>query len=729
MSQSRAAVGQVSVQSVAQERNIAAEHAVAELSVRAPMVIAVRTQSADAILAALDPEQVKVAKTFDVPVCVIAGAGTGKTRAVTHRIAYGAATGKLDPRRTLAVTFTTKAAGTMKGRLADLGVVGVQARTIHSAALRQIKFFWPRAYNCELPPVSDSRFSMVAEAARRIGLGNDKALVRDLSAEISWAKVSNVPNEQYAALARTEGRVVAGVSATDVGRVLAGYEAVKRERCVIDLDDILLCAVGMMVQHRDITEEIRSRYQHFVVDEYQDVSPLQHRLLELWFGDRNDVCVVGDPHQAIHSYAGARADYLMNFVADHPGAKRIDLVRNYRSTPEIIRLANEVLVNRMTPDEAPEHGRGVTLVSRGRSGSEPVYQALGDDSSEASAIAMWVESRHAAGIPWSEIAVLYRINSQASHLETAFAERSIPYLVKGSERFYERREVRRALDALVQIVADEPGADALPAFDRLLVSQGWTAAAPQGEGEVRQRWESLQALRDLAASAVEEGTATLADLATVFSRRAATQEAPVGDGVTLATLHASKGLEWDVVALYGMSDAMVPFIMAETPVEIASERRLLHVGVTRARRDLWVSYSWSGSNRDRQGISRFLRGLPGTGNASTKPPRHRKRRATVAVCSVCGEALTAARDRKLGHHIACEVGVDPTLVERLREWRSERAEADRVPAFVILTDATLLSVAEKRPDSVEGLLQVPGIGRRKADHYAADLIKVLHDAS
>ncbi|MDU7770059.1 MAG: ATP-dependent helicase, partial [Serratia marcescens] len=332
-----------------QERNIAAEHAVAELSVRAPMVIAVRTQSADAILAALDPEQVKVAKTFDVPVCVIAGAGTGKTRAVTHRIAYGAATGKLDPRRTLAVTFTTKAAGTMKGRLADLGVVGVQARTIHSAALRQIKFFWPRAYNCELPPVSDSRFSMVAEAARRIGLGNDKALVRDLSAEISWAKVSNVPNEQYAALARTEGRVVAGVSATDVGRVLAGYEAVKRERCVIDLDDILLCAVGMMVQHRDITEEIRSRYQHFVVDEYQDVSPLQHRLLELWFGDRNDVCVVGDPHQAIHSYAGARADYLMNFVADHPGAKRIDLVRNYRSTPEIIRLANEVLVNRVTP--------------------------------------------------------------------------------------------------------------------------------------------------------------------------------------------------------------------------------------------------------------------------------------------------------------------------------------------------------------------------------------------
>ncbi|MDO4412069.1 ATP-dependent DNA helicase UvrD2 [Cutibacterium sp.] len=693
------------------------------------MVIAVRTQPADVILAALDPEQAKVAKTFDVPVCVIAGAGTGKTRALTHRIAYGAATGKLNPRRTLAVTFTTKAAGTMKGRLADLGVVGVQARTIHSAALRQIKFFWPRAYNCELPPVSEARFSMLAEATRRIGLGSDKALLRDLSAEISWAKVSNVSCDDYAALARTEGRVVAGVSATDVGRVFAGYEAVKRERCVIDLDDILLCAVAMMVQHRDITAEIRARYQHFVVDEYQDVSPIQHRLLELWFGDRNDVCVVGDPHQAIHSYAGARADYLLDFVTDHPGTKRIDLVRNYRSSPEIIRLANEVLVNRLSSEEAAEHGRGVNLVARRPSGPEPVFQVLGDDSTEASAIAMWIESRHAAGIPWSEIAILYRINSQAAHLEAALSERSIPYLVRGSERFYDRPEVRRAMDALARLVADEPDADALPAFDRLLAAQGWTATPPQGEGELRQRWESLQALHDLAASIVDKEKARLADVAAVLSRRNATQEVPVGEGVTLATLHASKGLEWDVVALYGMSDDMVPFIMAETPAEIASERRLLHVGITRARRDLWVSYSWSGSNRDRQGISRFLRGLSGAGEASNKPPRHRRRRTTVARCSVCGEALMAGRDRKLGHHIACEVGVDPALVERLREWRSGRAETDRVPAFVILTDATLLGIAENRPYSVEGLLQVPGIGRRKADLYAADLIKVLHDAS
>ena len=343
---------------------------------------------------------------------------------------------------------------------------------------------------------------------------------------------------------------------------------------------------------------------------------------------------------------------------------------------------------------------------------------------------MWVESRHAAGVPWSEIAVLYRVNSQAAHLETALAERSIPYLVKGSERFYDRGEVRRSLDALVRLVADEPGADPLSTFDRVLTAQGWSVIAPGGAGDVRQRWESLQALHDLAISLVNDGTTTLEGLAAMFSRRTATQEAPVGDGVTLATLHASKGLEWDAVALYGMSDTMVPFIMVETPAELASERRLLHVGVTRARRNLWVSYSCSGGNRDRQGISRFLRGLPGTREVTDKPPRHRRnRRATVTVCSVCGKALTAARDRKLGHHIACEVGVDPDLVERLRQWRSKRAEADRVPAFVILTDATLLAVAEKRPASLEGLLQVPGIGRRKADLYAAELIKVLHGSS
>ncbi|GAE74893.1 ATP-dependent DNA helicase [Cutibacterium acnes JCM 18918] len=279
--------------------------------------------------------------------------------------------------------------------------------------------------------------------------------------------------------------------------------------------------------------------------------------------------------------------------------------------------------------------------------------------------------------------------------------------------------MRRSLDALARLAADEPGADPLRAFDRILAAQGWSAIAPDGEGDVRQRWESLQALHDLTVSVVDDGTRTLEELAAVFSRRAATQEAPVGDGVTLATLHASKGLEWDVVALYGINDTMVPFIMAEAPAEVASERRLLHVGVTRARRDLWVSYSWSGGNRDRQGISRFFARPPWDGGNDRQTPAT----SPETSChdhSLLGvrQSLTAARDRKLGHHLACEVGVDPVLVERLRQWRSERAEADRVPAFVILTDATLLGVAEKRPNSMESLLQVPGIGRRKADLYA-----------
>lgn len=692
------------------------------------MVSAVSGASPESILSALDPEQLAVATTFNVPVYVIAGAGTGKTRAVTHRIAYGAATGQLDPRRTLAVTFTNRAAGTMKGRLAELGVSGVQARTIHSAALRQIQHFWPRAYGCELPPVSDHTDALLAEASRRIGLGGDRRLVKDLSTTISWAKVCNITPEEYPSLARARNRVVAGVSAADVARVMVAYEAIKRERCVVDFNDILLCAVGLMSQHRDIAVEIRSRYQHFVVDEYQDISPIQHRLLELWFGDRNDICVVGDPHQVIHAYAGARAEYLLRFPVDHPGARRVDLVRNYRSTPQIVRLANAVLTNNLDPDEAGEHTGGVELVARGRSGPEPVHQVAQDDAAEAAAIAMWLQTRHEAGTPWGEMAVLYRSNFQSAVLETALGTRSVPYLVKDSEMFFARPEVRQVVTEITRLAATQPGGDALASVDRILAGRGWSEDPPKGNGSARKRWEALLALRDLARDAAAEGAGNLAGLAGVFQRRAETEEAPVGHGVTLATMHAAKGLEWDAVALYGLDDATVPSSRSETPSEIAAERRLLHVGITRARRDLWLSHSLSSSGRANRGVSRFLRGLPGV---PEEEPRHgrRRRRPAPAVCSVCGGPLTAARDRKLSHHLACEVGVDPDLVDRLREWRHARAEKDRVPAFVVLTDATLLGVAERRPDSVAGLLAVPGIGQRKARLYAADLIDVLHEFS
>lgn len=686
---------------------------------------------AAAILEALDPEQRQVATSFGAPVCVIAGAGTGKTRAITHRIAYGASTGVLDPRRTLAVTFTTRAAGTMRTRLEELGVRGVQARTIHSAALRQVRYFWPRAYGCELPPVSDGRFPLVAESARRAGLGVDTALLRDLSAEISWAKVSNIPADQYAPLARAQGRVVASVSSAMVGRILAGYEAAKQEAGVIDLDDILLCAVGLLSDHPDVAEQVRSQYRHFVVDEYQDVSPIQHSLLELWFDGRDDVCVVGDPHQSIHAFAGARADYLMDFVTDHPGARRIELVRNYRSTEPVVALANTVLVHHLDDEERAHHGQGVRLRGQGQPGPAPHYASFADDTTEADAVAQWFRTRHEAGTPWSQMAALHRVNSQSPALESALAAADVPYVVKGAERFYERAEVRRTLTMLARRAETDPDAGAQLA-DAVLADQGWTDQPPEGHGAVRQRWESLQALHEVVRSVRDaDPAATLAAVVAELGERARRQDVPVSDGVTLCTMHAAKGLEWDVVALVGVSDTMVPFIMAESPEELAEERRLLHVAVTRARRELWISFPRTGAARGRWGISRFLRGLPGTprqGTARGSAPG-RRRGHRVVDCSVCGGPLTAATDRKLGHHLACEVDVSPDLVDRLRAWRKERAEADSVPPYVVLTDVSLLAVAEHLPEDEQALLALPGIGRRKVERYAADLLAVLHGSS
>lgn len=407
--------------------------------------------SADAVLEALDPEQREVATAFGTPVVVIAGAGSGKTRAITHRIAYGALTGQLDPQRTLAVTFTTRAAGEMRGRLHDLGVGRVQARTFHSAALRQNQYFWQRAYGVELPQVTENRMSLVAEAASRQRLRADTPMLRDLLGEVSWSKVSNVSVGDYPALARAAHREVNGADAEAVARVIAGYEQAKTARGQIDFDDILLCNAALLAQHDDIADEVRRTYAHFVVDEYQDLSPLQHSVLQLWVGDRSDLCVVGDPNQSIHAFAGARPSYLTGFRVEHPDARSIRLVRNYRSTPEVVELANRVI--------APVN-QGVRLQALQRPGAPVEFAAASDEADEARQVAEWLSARHADHTPWREMAVLFRIGAQSPALEAALGERGIPYQVRGSERFYERAEIRRALGVLREAVRRGAATDA-----------------------------------------------------------------------------------------------------------------------------------------------------------------------------------------------------------------------------------------------------------------------------
>ena len=384
----------------------------------------------DPILDALDPEQRQVAVLLDRPLVVLAGAGTGKTRAITHRVAHAVREGRYAPAATLAVTFTTRAAGELKSRLAGLGVRRVSARTIHAAALSQCRYFWPAAYGSEFPALLDNPFPLVGRAANQV-LGNtDANLVRDLIAEIGWAKSSNVAPSQYARLAR--GREVAGAEPERVAQVMEAYEKHKLSAGVVDFNDILLCAAALLAERPAAAEQIRTAYRHFVVDEYQDVSAIQHRLVSLWVDGRPDICVVGDPQQAIHGFAGARADCLTGFASEHADARTVRLVRNYRSSPAIVQLANRIV--RRHP------GQG-DLRATCPEFPPPEFHADGSEEDEARAVAAWLGQRHAEGIPWGECAVLYRINAQSPVFESALDAARIPYQVKGTDRFWERPEV------------------------------------------------------------------------------------------------------------------------------------------------------------------------------------------------------------------------------------------------------------------------------------------------
>jgi len=669
----------------------------------------------DEILRGLDPEQLEVATSLGEPVVVIAGAGTGKTRAITHRIAYGALTGALDPSSTLAVTFTTRAAGELRGRLATLGVNGVQARTFHSAALRQAKYFWPKAYGTALPQVTEGRFSVVAEAARRLGLPTDTSVIRDVSGEVSWAKVSNVEPESYAALAKASGRSVAGIEPDAVGRLLVTYDNLNRDRGRIDFDDILLCTVALLSDHEDVAAQVRRTYQHLVVDEYQDVSPVQQRLVDLWLGPNQDVCVVGDPAQTIHTFAGARAEYLLSFASRHPGARKVELVRDYRSTPEVVEVANRVL--------AGSGQRHVTLRAQRPSGASPVFESASDEAAEAAAVARWLKGLRADGVDWREMAVLYRINAHSPAYEAAFADAGIPYQVRNAERFYDRPEVKQALGALAA-TARTRGSE--PGFEQVLVvlgALGWTDKPPSTGGQVRERWESQNALVDLAAGLAADGP-TLTDLVAELQRRATVQHAPSGAGVTLTTLHGAKGLEWEAVALVGIHEGGVPFVLAETDAQIAEERRLLYVGVTRAREHLRISWS-GGRGRDRR-PSRFLAAAMPTSAAPVRQRRRPVTKETVpTMCRVCGKGLHAPAERMLGRHEDCPSRYDEDLLAALHTWRTRAAESAGLPEFCIFTDSALIAIAESCPRNADQLAEVSGVGPAKIRKYGADVLALL----
>ncbi|MGW0313877.1 UvrD-helicase domain-containing protein [Streptomyces flavidovirens] len=699
--------------------------------------------SADAVLDGLDPEQREVATALHGPVCVLAGAGTGKTRAITHRIAYGVRAGILQPASVLAVTFTNRAAGEMRGRLRQLGAGGVQARTFHSAALRQLQYFWPKAVGGDLPRLVERKIQLVAEAAARCRVRLDRNELRDVTGEIEWAKVTQTVPGDYPAAAAKSGRD-APRDAAEISQIYAMYEQLKRDRAVIDFEDVLLLTVGILQDRHDIADHVRSQYQHFVVDEYQDVSPLQQRLLELWLGDRPNLCVVGDASQTIYSFTGATPDHLLNFRTKHPDATVVKLVRDYRSTPQVVHLANGLLSQ--ARGRAAEHR--LELVSQREPGPEPLYTEYTDEPAEAEGTARRIRDLIAAGVPAGEIAVLYRINAQSEVYEQALADAGVPYQLRGAERFFERQEVRKAIaglrsaarfgdnDPLLDDVVD------LPSQTRAVLSgNGWTTQPPAGSGAVRDQWESLAALVRLAEDfAKTRPTATLSDLVAELDERAAAQHAPAVQGVTLASLHSAKGLEWDAVFLVGLTEGMMPITYAKTDEQVEEERRLLYVGVTRARLHLVLSWALSRSpgGRASRRPSRFLNGLrpgsstPGSRGASaprggsgagagTGGPAKRKRRSS-ALCRVCGKTLTDAGEVKLMRCEDCPSDMDEALYERLRDWRAGQARELGQPAYCVFTDKTLMAIAEAAPGEAGELAVIAGVGARKLERFGADVL-------
>ena len=528
----------------------------------------------DEILAALDPDQRAVALASRGPVCVIAGAGTGKTRAITHRIAYAAAIGTMDPAKVLALTFTAKAAGEMRARLRSLGVPTVAARTIHSAALKQLLYFWPSVFGGRTPDLMTTKTGFITEAINRAGLSDsvrttNRELMRDIASEIEWAKVSQVAPSDY--IDEISKRMQKPrVLPEQMVQIYTAYESVKKQELAIDFEDVLLLCAAMLEEEREVRERVQDQYRYFTIDEYQDVSPVQQRLINAWLGKRNDICVVGDPAQTIYSFAGATPVFLNTFTQRFPDAEVIRLSTGYRSTPEITFAANALL----------RHGSmGQELVAQNDHGSAPSVVGYADEVAEVNGVLSEITELLTAGTAPHEVAILARTNSQLKSVERAMQKVNLPYQVRSTERFFDRKEVRDFLSEVRK-------ASVIPAEGQGWIDELRTLAQPYLTGEAI---DGIAALLHLARELDSDDNfspKTLRGYLREVEDRVQQNNPPTMPVVTLATLHAAKGLEWERVFLIGASEGQLPV----SDASIDEERRLFYVGITRAKADLHISY-------------------------------------------------------------------------------------------------------------------------------------------
>ena len=661
----------------------------------------------DRLLDDLDPEQREAVLATTGPVAILAGAGTGKTRVISRRAAYAIATDVVPPDQVLVVTFTDKSAGEMVGRLRSLGLPGVTARTFHAHALSQLRHFWPSRHDGEpLPALLDSKVPILGRLARQLPGHYRFTPAKDLADEIEWAKSRRIGPAEYGRRAVQDAGREPPVPVDLFVRTFDGYERAKARAGRIDFDDLLVETVSLLEEDAGAAAVVRARKRWFSVDEYQDTNPLQQRLLELWLGDRTDLCVVGDEDQTIYSFTGASSGFLTSFEDRWPGARVVSLVRNYRSTPQVLALANRLIA---------AEGRSKRLTATRGDGPEPTISRHANAGAELDALAAAIRARLQDGTAPAEIAVLVRINAQLAPIEEALTRAGVAYQVRGL-RFYDRPEVRSAVASLGRRPALTERGFALPAAVRArwVDDVGYEEKgvdALEGD-EARERQASLETLLAIVTGVARSDTA--ADAARVIAEleaRAAHEREGSADGVNLLTYHRAKGLEWDAVFLPALEEGSLPIRQAlDDENALAEERRLLYVGITRARAHLalsWAERREARGRETRRQASRFLLDL--------RPPRATRIRELPG-------PPAAPRSPKAGAD-------DDPLFLALREWRTGRAREEAMPPYVIAHDATLAAAAEAKPRTLAALRRVKGMGPAKLERYGDEILAVVERAA
>ena len=670
---------------------------------------------ADKLLSDLNDRQREAVTTLTSPLAILAGAGSGKTRVLTRRIAWLAGRGVIEPRHVLAVTFTRKAAGELSDRLERLGVRrAVTSGTFHGLALAQLRRRW-RDRGEAIPALLERKSKILAPL---LGGGPSVgAEAAEVAGEIEWAKARLVVPEGYEAAVTAAGRATPR-PAGEIASLYDRYETEKSRRGVVDFDDLLWRLADALESDAEFAAVIRWRHRHFFVDEFQDVNPAQFRLIRLWLGDRRDLCVVGDDDQAVYGFTGADAGYLVHFARHFPGAGVVRLEENYRSTPQVLAAAHAVLPG----GSRRKRPLRPTLAD----GPLPTVASYASDREEAESVARAIQAAHQPGAPWAGTAVLYRTNAQSAPLETALRAARIPYRVRGAARFLDRPAVAAALNELRRAAAAAPG---LPLNAHLAGLLEWAEEAGGGEEATRDRREHVDALVRLGHEYLAVDTdATAAGFITYLLTVLAEDDPTGADAVELLTFHKAKGLEWPTVFVTGLERGLVPIAYAETPAALAEERRLLYVALTRAERELHLSWAQrrtlGGREMTRQ-ASPYLTSIEAA-LAAFGPNGDGDWQAAVAAerARLAKARAAAGRDRAM-----VGASADPRVLAELVAWRKTLARASGVPAQVIFHDATLAAVAEAKPTDRAALMALPGLGPLKVERYGDELLALVARAS